>query len=191
VRPQTDDYPEQLEAVLLALTNEGVEAGRAALEPIKEPPRVIPRRTSVARPVRCEVFLRDHFCCRYCGAKTIPDPLMALLGHVYPDEFPWHQNWRAGLTHPAVIMRNAAVDHVEPAAYGGTSEVANLVTACNPCNLIKRDFSLAQLEWELQPVSDPRWDGLTRFYGALWRIAGEPNPPYHLGWMRDLGLLES
>jgi hypothetical protein len=35
----------------------------------------------------------------------------------------------------------------------------NLVTACNPCNAIRADFTLEQLGWQLMPIADSAWDG--------------------------------
>ena len=188
MRPQTDDFPDHLEATLRAPVNEGRAAGATALLPIAYPRRDIPKRPTLSRALRCEVFRRDRFYCGYCGGKTILEPLMALIGAIYPDLFPWDAHWRGGITHPAVISRSAVVDHVEPVATGGSSGVENLVTACWPCNAIKADLSLEQLGWELRPVPKNEWDGLTRFYRDVWKAAGQPNPAYHLGWMADLGL---
>jgi HNH endonuclease len=188
MRGQSDDYPDHLERVIHALLTEGAAAGAHALQPIAYPPRKVARRQTVSRPLRCAVFRRDGFRCRYCGGKTILEPLMALLSVIYPEKFPWHPNWRGGLTHPAVISRSAVVDHVEPVATGGSRGIENLVTACNPCNAIKADFTLEHLGWELQPAQSEGWDGLARFYRGLWEAAGRPNAVYHEGWMRDLGL---
>jgi hypothetical protein len=46
-----------------------------------------------------------------------------------------------GKSPPAVILH---VDHVLPVAEGGTNEPANLVTACQDCNLGKSDVLLSQ-----------------------------------------------
>jgi hypothetical protein len=135
------------------------------------------------------VWRRDGFRCRYCDGEVIPNSLLELLSDIYPDVFPYHRNWKGGQTHPVVIARSAMVDHVVPGSAGGSwSDEANLVTACNPCNAIKADFTLAQLGWELLPISEDEWDGLTHHYPALWRVAGMPKPSYHLGFIRDLGL---
>jgi hypothetical protein len=62
----------------------------------------------------------------------------------------------------------------------------NLITACNPCNSIKADFTLEQLGWQLQPIVDDGWDGLTMYFARLWQAAGQPKilpryfPPNHL-----------
>lgn len=57
---------------------------------------------SISKRVRFEVFRRDSFRCRYCGATASADPL--------------------------------TVDHVTPTALGGSDELSNLVTSCEPCN---------------------------------------------------------
>ena len=189
VRRQADDYPEHLGRVVRTIVSDGIAAGAAALAPIAFSPRTIERRRTPARRLRAKVFVRDRFCCRYCGGKTLFEPLLRLVGGIYPDAFPWHPNWRGGLTHPAIIARSAVVDHVSPGSRGGEwLGLENLVTACNPCNSIKADFDLEQLGWELQPTPDSDWDGLTRFYPDVWLAAGRPSADYHVAWMADLGI---
>jgi hypothetical protein len=136
------------------------------------------------------VFQRDHFICRYCGGKTILTPVMELLAVLYPDIFPFESDaWRGGVTHPAFAARSPMVDHVTPGAWHGDWKLMdNLVTACNPCNSIKADFTLKQLGWEKLPIEDSDWDGLTGHYKALWRAAGEPNPSRHHSWFEALGI---
>jgi 5-methylcytosine-specific restriction endonuclease McrA len=57
-----------------------------------------------------KVFKRDHFKCHYCGLDGL---------HRF-------ENW--------LIL---TIDHVHPHARGGARSMDNLVTACQPCNLIK------------------------------------------------------
>jgi hypothetical protein len=188
VRPQADDYPQHIERAIRALVEHGVDAGRSALEPIAYPAREINRRPSLPRPLVGKIFQRDQFHCRYCDGRVIPTPIMEILGGVYPELFPFHPNWRGGATHPAVISRSPLVDHVLPGSIGGDwLATDNLATACNPCNSIKADFTLAQLGWELRPIVDDGWDGLASFYLPLWERAGRPNPPFHRSWMSALG----
>ena len=133
------------------------------------------------------MFLRDRFVCRYCGGKTILTPVMHLVGFLYPDIFPEHSFFKGGVTHPAFITRSPLVDHVRPGSSSGEwLDPDNLVTACNPCNSIKAGYTLEQLGWDLRPIAQTTWDGLTRYYGDLWHAAGEPAETYHLGWLRDL-----
>lgn len=188
VPPPEDDYPAQLEKVIRALLDEGRAAGAAALKPIAYERQEIAKRPGLSRSIQGKVFQRDRFCCRYCGAKLIPAPLMELLGVIYPDEFPFHRNWRGGLTHPAILSRAPVVDHVDPGSAGGNwLAMDNLVTACWPCNGRKADFTLAQLGWNVTRIATDDWDGLTRFYLKLWREAGEPKPAYHGAWMKAFG----
>ena len=57
-----------------------------------------------------KVFKRDQFRCYYCGLDG-------------QHEF---ENW--------LIL---TIDHVHPHAKGGARSMDNLVTACQPCNLLK------------------------------------------------------
>jgi hypothetical protein len=67
--------------------------------------------------------------------------------------------------HFGLAVLSASIDHVVPFERGGTSDLDNLVTACNPCQYGRGHFLLDELELE-----DPRayappgdsWDGLTR-----------------------------
>jgi 5-methylcytosine-specific restriction endonuclease McrA len=182
-RPKTDDYPEHLERVVAALASGDVEAARAALEPIAYPRRDVPRRTMPSAAIVASIYRRDRFQCRYCGCRVIPSPIMRLLSQFFPESFPYHQNWKGGATHPAVASRSPSLDHVVPWAGGGDNDPGNLVCACWVCNSVKGDLTLEQLGWELLPISDDAgWDGLTRYYAALWRLADEP--PGHATWVR-------
>lgn len=57
-----------------------------------------------------KIFRRDHFRCYYCGLDGRQD----------------FGSW--------LIL---TVDHIHPHAKGGGRSMDNLVTACQPCNLIK------------------------------------------------------
>ncbi len=190
MNPPVDDYPTYIEAAIRAVLSEGIASGAAALEPIAYPPQIISRRPGVPLATAARVFKRDHFSCRYCARKTIPTPIMALLGRLYPLSFPYHPNWKGGVTHPAVITRSPVVDHMNPGAWGGDWNAdENLVTACWPCNASKADLSLEQLGWP-PPLSipDTDWDGLTGLYRQLWDAAGGPAGGAHLRWLGAFGV---
>jgi hypothetical protein len=124
-----------------------------------------------------EAFRRDGWICRYCGGKTVFFPVMAVLGRLFPQEFPYDSHWGAGSTHPAVIACAAVVDHIEPVSHGGNwQDPNNLATACWPCNAMKGEFTLEQLGWRIRPVPENRtgWDGLSGTYLALWEAADRP-----------------
>lgn len=192
IPPPDDNYPEVIEQVIEAVLHHGADAGRSALEPIAYARQEISKRPGLSRAIQAEVFQRDRFICCYCGARLIPAPIMELISELYPDDFPFHPNWKRGQTHPAILSRSPIVDHVEPGASGGDwHDLDNLVTACWPCNGRKADFTMKQLDWSLRPLPvDEEWDGLTRHYPALWQAAGEPKRDYHLSWMKAFGLAQ-
>ena len=64
----------------------------------------------IARADAMKVFQRDHFKCQYCGLDGL-------------ERF---ENW--------LVL---TVDHLYPAARGGSRRMDNLVTACQPCNVLK------------------------------------------------------
>ena len=88
----------------------------------------------LSREDAMKIFRRDHFKCYYCGLDGQHD----------------FENW--------LIL---TVDHVHPHAKGGSRSMDNLVTACQPCNLLKgkrvykslqdaKDYVLAKrAEWRL------------------------------------------
>ena len=187
MRPQTDDYPDHIEPAVAAAAEGRIEEGARLLQPIASPPLELPKRKPLSRELMVLVFRRDSFCCKYCRGKTILTPVMELLGGLYPELFPFQSaGWKAGITHPAIISRSPAVDHVLPAAWGGSNDLENLVTACTPCNSIKSDMSLEQIGWEVVEVAHPGWDGLSRYYESLWKAAGRSKPEYHSAWLRLL-----
>jgi 5-methylcytosine-specific restriction endonuclease McrA len=73
----------------------------------------------LTREEAMKVFKRDHFKCQYCGLDGL---------HRF-------ENW--------LIL---TVDHVHPHARGGARSMQNLVTACQPCNLLKGHRTYASFE---------------------------------------------
>ncbi|MDQ2959802.1 MAG: HNH endonuclease [Candidatus Dormibacteraeota bacterium] len=185
--PQDDEYRDALAAVLRALIEGGPDAARRALQPIAYPRHDVPSRPAMPCSVMLAVFWRDHWTCRYCGGRTIFTPVMALLGTLFPDQFPFHRNWKGGQTHPAVVARSAVVDHVIPGAHGGSwADPENLATACWPCNARKGDLTIRQLGWDLRPIEPSERDGLTDSYQRVWELAGRPTTDAHPEWIRGL-----
>lgn len=166
------------------LLEDGREAALRELAPIAYPPREVPRRPSLSPSGRLAIYRRDGWLCRYCGARTIFTPVMALLGLLFPDDFPYHPNWKNGMTHPAIIARSAVIDHVWPGSLGGSwTDAENLATACWPCNERKGDLTLGQLGWKIRPVpGETGWDGLIGCYRSLWEAAGCPKGG-HASWI--------
>jgi hypothetical protein len=155
------------------------------LVPIAQSRRNVVARREPSETVIAAIYKRDRFHCRYCGCRVIPTQIMRLVSAFFPEEFPYHLNWKGGETHPAIASRSATLDHVEPWTAAGTNDPENLVCACWVCNRMKGDLLLEQLGWRLLPIAtDTDWDGLTRYYRALWELAGQPAAADHPFWVR-------
>lgn len=147
----------------------------------------VERRRAMPTTLRVAIHRRDSWTCRYCRARTIAPPVLRFLSEIYPDEFPFHKNWKAGQVHLAYLLISTSLDHVNPGGRGGSwLDENNLVTACWPCNTGKADLTLDEVGWTLLSEEDVRsdWDGLTGATNALWERAGRPDI-YH-PWRRAL-----
>ncbi len=185
--PPQDDYSARLLCVISRFLDEGRDAAVDELRPIAYPPRALPPRPTLSVPRRLAIYQRDGWSCRYCGGQTVLTQVMALLGSLFPDQFPYHPNWKTGATHPAIISRSASVDHVDPGSLGGSwTDPHNLVTACWLCNVRKADLTLEQLGWAIRKAAEPsQWDGLSGVYPELWEAAGRPGGE-HRAWLAAL-----
>ncbi len=185
-RQLDDPYPEVLGRAMGRLANGDLEGARSELHEIRFEPA--PRRPErwPATSVIARVYARDCYQCRYCGEKTILTPVMRLLSRFFPDEFPWHPNWKSDQTHPAFVSRSTTLDHIQPIAGGGDPvDEDNLVTACWGCNRRKGDLILDELGWELHAPADGLWRGLTELYEPAWIAAGRPKlSETEMEWMR-------
>ena len=113
--------------------------------------------------------------------------MLRFLSEIYPDEFPFHKNWKAGQVHPAYLLISTSLDHVNPGGRGGGwLDEDNLVTACWPCNTGKADLTLSEVGWTLLSEEDVRsdWDGLTGATNALWERTSQPD--IYRDWRRAL-----
>jgi HNH endonuclease len=172
--PDSDSYPVVIAEVVARLVRGDRAGAERSMAAIAYPRREASTRPGIPRPLMIRVFGRDCWTCRYCGRRTIYSPVMPLLGVIFPEHFPYHPNWKAGQTHPAVAECTASVDHVVPGSPGGAwLEESNLVTACWPCNASKGNLTLGQLGWQLRAVDESSWDGLYGFYPQLQKIARE------------------
>lgn len=128
-----------------------VPAGGAAAD---KAGRVSPR-------LRTAVGERDRWHCLYCGLPVADAAFFGRVRAQLPDVFPAApvsvaNGW------PIDRVFKMAADHVLPAAAGGPSTMANLVTACGACNYQwKGDLTLDELGGAppREPV-DPGWHGL-------------------------------
>ena len=131
------------------------------------PPRVPkPKRATIRMPTNAEqdaVYRRDGYRCRYCGCRIVLKEARAAFTSMLPDAAPWPGDDKG--KHGAFYALNGCVDHLVPHARGGDNDLANLVTACWPCNFGKWDFLIEELglaDPRLRPPVVDAWDGLAR-----------------------------
>ncbi len=111
------------------------------------------------------LFRRDGFVDRYTGLRLVIPPALKAISAALPDAFPFHPNWKKGECHDSYWDLSATADHIKPVVDGGQDDIENLVSTCMSVNLQKNSISLHELGWDLHPPgSDPRWDGLARFF---------------------------
>jgi 5-methylcytosine-specific restriction endonuclease McrA len=110
------------------------------------------------------LIARDGFHCRFCGIPVVRAEVRTLIHREYPDAVPWetgNANQHAGFQ--ALWL---TYDHLLPHSRGGSSELDNMVVACQPCNCGRSERTLGEVG-----LDDPRhrepirstWDGLERF----------------------------
>jgi 5-methylcytosine-specific restriction endonuclease McrA len=175
MRAPQDPYPDALARIINARIEGDQAAALAEMTQIRFLPPERKTERWPATSIIAGVYARDRYQCRYCGERVILTAVMRLVSRLYPDQFPYHSNWKADSTHPAFVSRSATLDHVHPIADGGDPlDPANLVTACWGCNRRKGDLRLDELGWSLIEPSIPGWWGLTEFFRPLWEAAGQP-----------------
>lgn len=117
---------------------------------------------------KMKVFMKDGFIDRYTGEKLINPGIIKILSNYFPEEFPYHSNWKMTETHTAYWNLFPTVDHLIPIAQGGIDEESNYVTTSMFNNSIKSNWTVEQLRWQLHEAGDIReWDGLTRNFLSL------------------------
>lgn len=121
--------------------------------------------TYVNRPGYLLILARDGFIDRYSGEQLLFPPVLRILSHVLPEEFPFYPNWKMTECHQAYWELWATVDHVVPIAAGGSNEETNLVSTSMVLNAAKANWTLKELGWTLHPPGDlDTWDGLVGWF---------------------------
>jgi 5-methylcytosine-specific restriction endonuclease McrA len=155
--------------------------------------RPLPHEQQVA------IFRRDRWLCRWCGKPVIFAPALKYLERDlrergYKGKLAYFQlNFTR---HGAPLLDELAVvlDHVEAAARGGANGSANLVTACNKCNMKKSDLPLDKWN-EKHPAPKPirskygepeDWDGFSSLFVMLAERFVEELTPSERNWLSVL-----
>ncbi len=159
-------------------------------QPAADAGRTRAKRKNVTLATQIAIFRRDNFTCRYCGKQTTFLPLARLLSALCPSALPYHTHGKFGSCHLLFWTHMASIEHVVPVAAGGDNDENNLATACYWCNDWKSHWTVERLGWTLHPSSESAWDGLSRYYPALYdRYArGREAAPeaYFRLWLRAL-----
>jgi 5-methylcytosine-specific restriction endonuclease McrA len=167
---------ERLARALVARDNEAERYARGALATSEW----TARHGRVRPELQGGVFVRDSFICCYCGIKTVPLPILDLMGL---------RLTRGTLIPETFLMITTTCNHIVPLTRGGSSARDNLATACWRCDATKADALISELGWP-EPRFGPRkgesWKGLTELYRPLWETAGEPEPERHARWRKAL-----
>tara|TARA_R110000823_G_scaffold65723_1_gene154077 strand:+ start:999 stop:1670 length:672 start_codon:yes stop_codon:yes gene_type:complete len=109
-----------------------------------------------------EVFTRDNYHCRYCGARLISQKLIkSFIKALNSEQF---KRGSTNLTTHGIIHATWPVaDHVVPWNMGGRTNLANLVASCASCNYGKDGYTCEQMgitnPFTRAPIKDD-WDGL-------------------------------
>lgn len=171
----TSDLPDVLHVIVDALANGRNDEAAESMQGIAFQKREAPKRRSPRAKDLAAIYDRDRYLCRYCGTKTVLTPVMHLLSKAFPEQFPFHPNWKTTETHPAYWALSATHDHVVPISRGGDSlDHSNIVTACWPCNTRKSGLLIEDIGFVLREPEESPWRGLADLYRPLWAASGRP-----------------
>ena len=124
------------------------------------------RSYSVRQKLR--LFIRDGFIDRYSGDKLLNPGFLRVLSDLFPNEFPYHTNWKQTECHQEWWMRYPTIDHLIPIARGGKNEPENWITTSMLHNQAKLNWTLEELGWSLHEPGDVNdWDGMSTAFLAI------------------------
>ena len=194
-----EHYADILTATAIAVANNGLEAGAAALDPIAGQ-IWMGRLTATSRPcaasdeprprvrdenLRARVFVRDRFRCTHCGGRAVPRSILVAIHDLFPSAIPYDAHYTRGLVHPVFWALAPEADHVYPHAYGGENALENLTTVHAACNTRKSDGLVENPPKTAATQPTDAWYGLASFYPALIAAgAAEVRQRYHREWSR-------
>jgi hypothetical protein len=122
--PSPDAVPGALQAVVAALATGNAATARTHMDAIAFHRQDAALRTPPPPQALAEIYDRDRYQCRYCGRKTVLIEVMRLLSELFPEQFPYHRNWKTSETHQAYWSVSATHDHVVPLSRGGDPPIS-------------------------------------------------------------------
>jgi 5-methylcytosine-specific restriction endonuclease McrA len=116
-----------------------------------------------------QVFERDGYKCRYCGAEVISQEFLKLFSEAL--NLPKFRRGNSNLTtHGIYHLTWPVADHVYPWVNGGGTNLSNLVTSCAPCNYGKAGYTIDQIGINDPfnfPIEKTNWDGFDQYVKIL------------------------
>lgn len=182
--PSPDAIPDALQAVVAALVNDDVSTARAHMDVIAFHRQDATLRRAPSPQVLAEIYDRDRYQCRYCGRKTVLIEVMRLLSGLFPEQFPYHPNWKASETHPAywsvsataMTMLFLSPGAAIPSIPATSSRHVGRATPANP-DSDSKILALLYVSRTIRPGEG--WPTFIRHFGSTagvrrWLEAGKP-----------------
>lgn len=127
-------------------------------------PNTVTKRQYTAVESTC-LFITDGFIDRYDGERLIFPGVLRVLSDIFPNEFPYHPNWKSGACHQWYWELFPTVDHIVPVTLAGLDKPENWVTTSMFNNLMKSNTALENLGWSVVTRGDfGEWDGLIHWF---------------------------
>ncbi len=162
MKNNTVDNSTIIEEVVIKINDKEHEKARDLIVDKYPFKQIIKKEKSKSFKTIVKLFFNDGFIDRYTGKKLINPGMLRVLSIMYPNEFPYHPNYKADECHSAFWDLTPSLDHVVPFSLGGEDDEANWVTTSNKNNSIKNVYSLEEIGWKLYPKGDLKeWDGLS------------------------------
>lgn len=147
-------------------------------DPMDRPEAVSHTKTPVADTLKAEykgwnenplmkmkVFARDGFVNRFSGELLVLPAVLRILSQRWPEDFPFHQNWKLGKIHLAYYQLGACANKKRTPSMGGGEEEDNLLTTTMPFVMARGNATIEDIGWKVYSPGDVNeWDGMSTWY---------------------------
>lgn len=137
---------------------------RDIAEPVSIIPKTLRHETRMPGPKdRLTLIAKWGWNCAFCGIPLIDTKARNVLRKALGAKLRWGP--ANADKHSAFQCMTIEYDHVVPHAVGGSSDLANTVPCCGPCNCGKFNRTVKEMGLEdprYREISKTDWDGLTR-----------------------------
>lgn len=120
-------------------------------------------RKSIPKEIQAQIFVRDLWCCRYCGIEVFFSQALRVIENLSPNHGYWDRHGNKNRMSKLLLSRCTAIDHIIPVSRGGTNELNNLICACWECNTSKNNHSPEVWQNRMIEIEDLKvaenWDG--------------------------------